>query len=196
MNSQAMEGWNGDASEVVELYDATTILGCPFKVILKDSVSLVKSGDGVVRETIIPDPDGLVKAVAQYRVMNPIKLGPADLKFIRSAMRMKSKDFAQLIKVTPEHLSRLESGQKPLTLQSDMFVRMVTFVITVGATMRKDVKATELIEIAMSQFVNLDIKTVRPADEEIVLHLVRIADEEQADVCDNGLWNKEELVAA
>ncbi len=74
MSSQAEMCWNGENAKLAEVYDATAMLGTPFTVLLKNSVSLVIAEDGEVLETIIPDPDGLVKAVAQYRVLHERKL--------------------------------------------------------------------------------------------------------------------------
>lgn len=186
--------WKGKDAVLVETFDATEMLDAPFTVLLKESVKQVADGHGEVIETIIPDPDGLVKAVAQSRVLNPHKLSGVELKFLRSAMGMKSKEFAQAIRVTPEHMSRLEAGDKILAPQSEMLVRIYTFVATLPFTSRKESEALKIAESVANVFCDLSIKPCRLVDDKVVLVLTRgrrVTPADDSDPDDSGLWDDE-----
>lgn len=175
----------------LETFDATTLLKAPFTVILKNSAKHVLDNDGKVIEIIIPDPEGLVKAVAQSRVLHKHKLSGSELKFLRSALGLKSKELAREISVTPEHMSRLEAGERVLSPQSEMLVRIYTFVSVVPFTKRKMGEAATLVA---RLFGKLSIAPCHPVGEKITLYFERIArtpsagDPEDSD--EVGLWDE------
>lgn len=184
---------------ILETFDATALLKAPFTVILKNSAKQVVDGEGKVIEIIIPDPEGLVRAVAQARVLHEHKLNAADLKFLRLALGLKSKELADVISVTPEHVSRLEAGDKVLSPQSEKLVRIYTFVSTVPFTKRK---LEEAVSIVAKVFGKLSIAPCHLIDETIVFRFERIAIATPAGDpgCDDGvdgLWDEpSEPVAA
>lgn len=91
-------------------------LGAPFKVVLKDSVrQLVDEETGEVQKTIIPNPRGLLQRIAITRLVWPRKLSGADIKFVRKSLKIKAGVLADMIEVSPEHLSRCESGERVLS---------------------------------------------------------------------------------
>lgn len=100
-------------------------LGAPFKVILFDSVEQELSADGEVLETIIPNLDGLLKEVAFARSLDPRKFSPADIKFVRTAVGLKAVDLAELLGVTPEHVSRCEKGDRVLSVAAEKLLRVI-----------------------------------------------------------------------
>jgi DNA-binding transcriptional regulator YiaG len=100
-------------------------LGAPFKVVLKHSVrQVVDEETGEVEETIIPNPRGLLQSIALTRLVWPRKLTGADIKFIRKALKMKATDLADMIEVSPEHLSRCEAGERVLSPGVEKCLRM------------------------------------------------------------------------
>ena len=175
----------------LETFDATTLLKAPFTVILTNSAKQVLDNDGNVIETIIPDPEGLVKAVAQSRVLHKHKLNGAELRFLRSALGLKSKELAREISVTPEHMSRLEAGDKVLSPQSEMLVRIYTFVSVVPITKRKMGEAAILVA---KLFGKRSIAPCHPIDENITLYFERISHApstgDPGDGDDDGLWDE------
>ena len=99
-------------------------LGAPFKVILKDSVKLVKDAQTGTETIVIPNLRGLLQRVALTRLLIDRKLSGAELKFIRKALGMKQKELARLLDVSPEHMSRVEGGSKILSSQAEKLARI------------------------------------------------------------------------
>jgi transcriptional regulator with XRE-family HTH domain len=190
--SKATAKWKGNDAIILEAYDATEVLNTPFTVILKCSAKQVLDDAGNVVETIIPDPEGLVKAVAQARVLHAHKLNGAELKFLRSALGLKSKELGKAIAVTPEHMSRLEAGDKVMSPQSEMLVRIFTYVSTLPFTIRKEEEALKIATQVGNVFGGLSIKSCYAAEEKITLTLVRVPRDCPADDSDfeNGLWDE------
>lgn len=103
-------------------------LGAPFKVILKNGVTFgvdEKTGDQTVS---IPDTIGLINAVVRARVCHPRKLNGAEIKFLRKSIGVRAKIIAKFLDMTPEHLSRCESGMKPMTNLSERTFRLFAFL--------------------------------------------------------------------
>ena len=178
---------------VLDYYDATHILNAPFTVILRNSVKQRPTyALGSESEVMIPDPNGLIKAVAQTRVLHPQKLAGPDIHFLRSALGLKGKDFAKAMNVTPEHLSRLESGDKTLSPQTEMLVRVYTFAATIPFTSKKEANGEQIAKLVEEFFVKLDISPVRLADQGLEFSFHRVArikaGAEHCCLPDDGLW--------
>jgi hypothetical protein len=104
--------WGG-GSPVAGHYYAES-LGAPFKIYLTNGVETkVILGKTV---TSIIDLPGLITAVVQSRVLHPRKLSGPDLKYIRSALCLKSKELAAALDLSPEHYSRLENGERTMSV--------------------------------------------------------------------------------
>jgi len=104
-------------------------LGVPFKVLLIDSVKqLVDEKTGEVERVIIPNFRGLIKCVATTRILAPRKLSGIEIKFIRKAFKLPSKAVAEMIGVTPEHLSRCESTERVLSESAEKCFRVSVFL--------------------------------------------------------------------
>lgn len=195
MTRLANEHSDGMKKVEVGVYDATDLLCAPFSVILKNSVSQVLDDNGDIVETIIPDPHGLLKAVANTRVLHSRKLSGVDLKFLRSALAMKSKELAEAIGVTNEHMSRLETGGRALSPQSEMLVRIFTFISTCDATKASDAKGSEVVSRVGEIFGKLHVKPCRAADEPLSFTFVRVYCDEIEDHSpdtDDGLWDEDD----
>jgi DNA-binding transcriptional regulator YiaG len=163
--------WKGEKADEVAVYDATQMLNAPFKVLLRNSVKQLVAKDGTVIETFVPDPLGLIKAVAQARALHPHKLDAKELKFIRSALGLKSFELAEAIAVSPEHLSRVEGGKAVLSPQSEMLVRIFTYITSLPEHPNKNVtlraKQVGLV------FGAVNIKSCHSIDDEIIVTLSR-----------------------
>jgi DNA-binding transcriptional regulator YiaG len=109
---------------VVSTYDAD-ILGAPFKVYLWDAVKVVTcSSCGSVLNTAIPDPEGLMYAVAFSRAMHPRKLTGPEIKFLRHVMGNKAKKLAEDLGITVEHLSGCENGHLAMSETTEKLLRL------------------------------------------------------------------------
>ncbi|MEO0667585.1 MAG: helix-turn-helix domain-containing protein [Pseudomonadota bacterium] len=180
-------------TRIVDVFDATGILCAPFEVLLYNSVQEVIGEDGNVVETIIPDPAGLVRAVAFHRALHPQKLDGDDLKFLRSALDLKATALAKKMGVSPEHLSRLESGAKTLQPQSEQQLRTLTVALACTSTKAKDATLAEFSKHLMGIFD--DIKPCRLIDDAPLLIALH---REKIDGCDmdtEGLWDETAQVA-
>lgn len=157
-------------------------LGASFKVILVESVICYDSQDG--REFYIPDYQGLIKKIAVTRAAHPAKLAGRDIKFLRKSLSLKAKDLASKLDITPEHLSRCETGDKILSPNSEKVLRSLVMFEAIFV-LRKALEDTglenqdllgeisKLLEKMQHILEGLSIQSVRSADEEIVFHFRR-----------------------
>jgi transcriptional regulator with XRE-family HTH domain len=67
--------------------------------------------------------EGLLGAISDVLVKKRGPLVGCELRYLRKFSDFASKDFAKLLGVTPEHLSRLENGAKPLAPTLDKLSR-------------------------------------------------------------------------
>jgi transcriptional regulator with XRE-family HTH domain len=65
----------------------------------------------------------LLRIVAACFAYKPARLKGREVRFVRSVLG-RSKDFADAISVTPEHLSRVENGQDTVSPAMDKIVRL------------------------------------------------------------------------
>lgn len=179
---------NVSQSDIVALPEYTLDdLGTSFKVVLVNSVERRLSSRGP--EVFIPDFQGLMKQVAVSRAMHPLKLKSGDIKFLRKNLGMKSKELAAKLDISPEHMSRCESGDKVLAPNSEKVLRSLVLLEAIYVTRKalEDAnhtgdshfnalvsKLTKLIDRTKSVMEGLTISPLHSAEEEIILyfHLV------------------------
>lgn len=77
-------------------------------------------GDATIE---IPDLDRLSKAAAMVRALVPIRLSGADVRFMRLALDMTGRDFAKIMELTPETVSRWENGERGIGGYSEKLLR-------------------------------------------------------------------------
>lgn len=182
---------HGTSTRVVDQFDATD-LGAPFKVVLKDAVRVVSDTEtGEVISYTIPDPDGLLRVVTLSRVLHPRKLSGADIKFLRKAVGLKQKDLAQAIELSPEHLSKVESGALPIGPASEKLMRIFLIKTSHKHHQLRECDRKEL-ESALDQLFDCMTPIVAySANEQLVFSFVRTADAG----ADDGCWDKLDLAA-
>ena len=79
----------------------------------------------------IPAVEQLMDVIAECIVMKPGLLEGQEIRFLRKKVGKKSADFAALLDYGPEHYSKLENDQLPLTEGADKQIRL-TFGILCG----------------------------------------------------------------
>jgi len=195
-------------SEAVTLPEYTLDdLGTSFQVVLVNSVERRVSTKG--SEIFIPDFQGLMKQVATSRVTHPMKLKAGDIKFLRKSLGMKSRELAAKLDISPEHMSRCESGDKTLAPNSEKVLRTLVLLEAIYVAKKaledanerpsKDAtklltNLTELIDQTKELMEGLTISPLHAADEDLVFHfhLVRSEDSRSAnddeDSPDGGEW--------
>ena len=195
------------ASPVAQDYGS--ILGAPFRVLLANGFSVnidQKSGKSV---TEIIDLPGLIAASVQSRVLHPRKLSGEDLKYIRSALCMRSHEVAEALDLSPEHYSRCESGTKTLSSSAEKFYRMYVFLSAASkdegfqdylsqpkADRSKDrspeqaQEAKEAVSAFKKVFLQMKIEHLYPAGEKIEFIFSRCARPDECPDCggDEGKW--------
>lgn len=108
---------------ILEEYEPN--IGAPFRVVLHNSVQQLLSKDGSVAETVIPNLDDLLKEIAFSRALNTRKFSPQDVRFVRKAVGLKAIDLADLLGVSPEHISRCEKGARVLSVAAEKLLRVI-----------------------------------------------------------------------
>lgn len=77
-------------------------------------------GDATVE---IPNLEGMVKTVAVARALLPIRLRGSDVRLMRQALDMNGRQFAAAMELTPETVSRWESGERGIGGYSEKLLR-------------------------------------------------------------------------
>src|SRR6266849_2127940 len=95
-------------------------MGLP--VILVESAHEAESGDA--SGIIIPDIPGLEAAMAVARIADEFKLNGQEIKFLRRAIGVKAADLARFLDVTPETVSRWETGKEFISTNAERVLRM------------------------------------------------------------------------
>jgi DNA-binding transcriptional regulator YiaG len=80
------------------------------------------------RKIHIPDLPGLIAAVAITRAKHPYKLNAKEIRFLHKAIDIPSIELAALMEVTPETISRWESGKNVMTASNEKLFRVIVVV--------------------------------------------------------------------
>lgn len=73
----------------------------------------------------IPKLGELHRIIAHYLVNKKDRLSGEELRFLRKLPGLPAKKFAELLCITPEHLSGAENGRRPLSQSVDKLARAV-----------------------------------------------------------------------
>ncbi|MBI5299593.1 MAG: hypothetical protein HY877_04785 [Deltaproteobacteria bacterium] len=74
-------------------------------------------------ETVIPNMQQLHDLIAFHIASQPLRLLPEEIRFLRSHLGFSGVDFARAIDVTPESVSRWETGKEKMSLSLERFLR-------------------------------------------------------------------------
>lgn len=174
------------------------VLGTPFRVFLLNGV-IEKTNEAGKIVAEITDLPGLISSIVQSRVLHPRKLSGDDLKYIRTALRMRSHEVADALDISAEHYSRCETGTKTLSATNEKFFRMYAFLemgsrnsalvddaIDQGAISPE--RAKEAMEAFRKVFFDMKVQHIYSVDSELEFRFCRRANQ---DVCcgdDDGKW--------
>lgn len=134
---------------------------------LLNSVQLYKCTNCDYEEVVIPDLEGLAKAVALIRALNPVRLSGSELKFIRKTLDMTQKEFAEKMDLAPETLSRWENNHPGTGEYSEKLLRH-----NVCALLYKDVLA---VSYDPAIIANMRLAPRNEFHPPIEMELVRVA---------------------
>lgn len=76
-------------------------------------------------EPVIPNIAGLHAAIAKLLILEPSLLLPAEIRFLRKHLGWSSVDFAKMMSVAPETVSRWENGHDRIGPISDKLLRLL-----------------------------------------------------------------------
>ena len=71
----------------------------------------------------VPDLDGLARTVAMVRALLPMRLTGKDVRFMRRALDMNGREFAEAMDLTPETVSRWENGERGIGGYTEKLLR-------------------------------------------------------------------------
>jgi transcriptional regulator with XRE-family HTH domain len=73
----------------------------------------------------LPDIEGLHAKIAEALVRKPALLGVAEFRFLRKQMRMRAKELAATLGVSPVTMSRWETEAERIGTANDRLIRLV-----------------------------------------------------------------------
>lgn len=76
------------------------------------------------REVQIPSAEQLHRLLTNLLIRKPTALKGTEIRFLRKELGLTGRAFAQRLGMTPEHLSRLETGGRGVTSTIDLLVRL------------------------------------------------------------------------
>jgi DNA-binding transcriptional regulator YiaG len=123
-------------------------LGLPYPVVLFNGVE--EEIDDVTGERVgisIPYLEDLVATVAVARVLHPLQLDGAEVKFIRRVLGRSAKDFASALHMAPETYSRWENGKQTVGAWADKQVRLAAIVILREKAARVSADAAAVVDM-------------------------------------------------
>lgn len=87
---------------------------------------------------IIPKAEELHRVIALGLIKRPRRLSGSEVRFLRKHAGLPARQFARLLGVTPEHLSRVENGHTQAFGQpTDRLIRTVTLTAVDGPKARE-----------------------------------------------------------
>jgi DNA-binding transcriptional regulator YiaG len=96
-----------------------------YPVVLCDS-AIKRTYPGGEEAIEIPDSENLIAAIAIARALCPLQLIPAEIRFLRKAMKMTGKDLADAMQTTGETVSRWVKDQ-PMGGFAEKLLRELVF---------------------------------------------------------------------
>ncbi len=202
MNQIMQHDLGGRGSSPVAGHYYAKSFGAPFKVYLANGVeNMPDPATGKIVTSIIDLP-GLIAVVVRSRVLHPRKLSAVDLRFIRSALCLKSKQLATAVELTPEHYSRCEVGLKTMSTATEKVYRCYVYLITFARdknlhALKKEKTASaedgqKALRAFRKLFLELKISPVFDPNEELEFVFARrCPDEDKPCGDDDAEWNDE-----
>lgn len=127
-------------------------IGTLNRVILVDAVDHYACSKCDYALDVIPDQEGLVAAVATWRVMQPYRLQPRELQLLRKATGLLASGFADKAKVAAASLSRWENGREAMSGQTERTMRLLIASILKEKPHALDWDVSEILQMDLKPF--------------------------------------------
>jgi len=125
-------------------YSFADLSGLPKVYLIGIKVSRCAGCD--VESPTIPRLGELNRVIARDLVQKPAPLTGPELRFLRKRAGLASKDFAELLLITPSTLSRAENEKSPLGPQSDLLARAIAVAEMEGGKKTAELLLTKVRE--------------------------------------------------
>lgn len=76
-------------------------------------------------EVLIPNLEGLHRAIARVVIAKDARLSPPEIRFLRKVLGWSGADFAEHMGTSAETVSRWETGATPIGPQADRLLRLM-----------------------------------------------------------------------
>ena len=138
-----------------------------------DNVQLVDApvwecGNGH-QEIEIPNAEQLHRLLTNLLIRKPAVLRGTEIRFLRKELGLSGRAFAQRLGMTPEHLSRVETGKRDTTSTVDLLVRLA---VAWELTRRQQIEFPSDVEPFVARL---------PATPGVGNHMVRHCDDDALD---------------
>ncbi|MET0403737.1 MAG: type II TA system antitoxin MqsA family protein [Cystobacter sp.] len=101
---------------------------CGLDTVTLMNVEVHRCGECGEYEVDIPRIEQLHRLIAQEVADKEARLTPAEIRFLRKYLGFSGVDFAAVLDVTPETVSRWENGKKQMSPVSERALRLMVFV--------------------------------------------------------------------
>ncbi len=157
--------------KLLDEFDMTQLGVRGLKVVLHKTVCENICQDCKVASHMVPNPKGLLAAVALYRATLAWKFNSDEIKFVRKAMNFSAKELADFLLVTPETVSRWENGHLVISSSCEKLLRVL-----IGETLHERAK---LITYDRKKIMAMKIEVFRPQEGiEMALKAITIVGED------------------
>jgi DNA-binding transcriptional regulator YiaG len=99
-------------------------LGLGIPVVIARSAIRTKCEDCENSSITVPNVEGLAAVVAITRVLDEARITPEEIVFLRKTIKLKARELAHILNVSPETLSRQEHGKIVLSPPLEFTLRM------------------------------------------------------------------------
>lgn len=103
------------------------------------------------REVEIPAIEKLHAVIASVLVRAPGRLTGAEIRYLRKYLGLSGRDFARKIRVTPETVSRWETGREKMSPSAEVALRLLVQVAKPVAQYPFDLDALEGVDDSKSR---------------------------------------------
>ena len=136
----------------------TTMFGLSL-TLCDTATSLVCShcGHEKTGDVSIPFPKRLMSAAALYRCTLPQRLNGTEMKFVRKAMNISSKDWAARVSTDPSTLSRWESDAQAMSAAAEKLLRLTAIINLVSEAPAIDVDKRSISDLKLDGFAQPDV---------------------------------------
>ncbi len=112
----------------------------------------------------IPNVEGLHASIADALMRKPYTLTGREFRFLRKEMRMRAKDLATVLGVTPTTVSRWETGVERVGIANDRLIRSLYILWLLKN--RKIVDPSTILERVSAHF-----RTISPKPKSVQIRL-------------------------